>query len=79
MIGAVTIAHYALGLNAVLAFWIALHPDRPSAPRAAICSQPLANGGLGLETVGTSTIFLVTILGLVGYLSAAQNRVVKAL
>ncbi|MCW5614987.1 MAG: hypothetical protein KIT32_07710 [Rhodocyclaceae bacterium] len=80
VIGAVTIAHYALGLNAVLAFWIAYILTRPfGASCGDLLSQPLANGGLGLGTVGTSTIFLVTILGLVGYLSAAQNRVVKAL
>ncbi len=74
-IAVVTIAHYALGLNPVLAFWIAYILTRPfGASCGDLLSQPLANGGLGLGTVGTSAIFLVTILGLVGYLSATQNR-----
>ena len=74
-IAVVTIAHYALGLNPVLAFWIAYILTRPfGASCGDLLSQPLANGGLGLGTVGTSAIFLVTILGLVGYLSTTQNR-----
>lgn len=74
-IAVVAIAHYALGLNPVLAFWIAYILTRPfGASCGDLLSQPLANGGLGLGTVGTSAIFLVTILGLVGYLGATQNR-----
>ena len=40
VIGAVTIAHYALGLNAVLAFWIAYILTRPF---GASCGDLLRN------------------------------------
>ena len=73
VISAVTIAHYALGLNAVLAFWIALHLTRPSGASCgdlllATARQWRAWPGHG----GDQHSLLVTILGLVGYL--AQRR-----
>ena len=62
-------------LNAVLAFWIAYVLTRPfGASFGDLLSQPEANGGLGLGTVVTSAIFLLTILGLVAYLTASERR-----
>jgi uncharacterized membrane-anchored protein len=70
LIGIVTMAHYRFKLNAVLAFWIAYVLTRPlGASFGDYLSQPRDNGGLGLGTVGTSAIFLVTILSLVIYLT----------
>jgi uncharacterized membrane-anchored protein len=74
LIGVVTIAHYLFKLNAVLAFWIAYILTRPlGASLGDYLSQPREEGGLGLGTVGTSAIFLVTILSLVIYLTKTRR------
>ncbi|BAN34708.1 hypothetical protein SCD_n00867 [Sulfuricella denitrificans skB26] len=76
MIVAVTIAYYGFKANAVLAFWIAYILTRPlGASCGDWLSQPIANGGLGLGTVTTSLIFLLTILGLVVFLSVTRKDV----
>ncbi|WP_291987754.1 hypothetical protein [Candidatus Accumulibacter sp. ACC007] len=78
MIGAVTIAYYLFNLNAVLAFWIAYVLTRPfGASCGDLLSQPVANGGLGLGSVVTSAVFLLTILGLVAYLTATDRRLAE--
>ncbi len=69
-IAAVTLAYYRLKLNAVAAFWMAYVLTRPlGASLGDLMSQPRNLGGLNLGTVGTSVLFLVTILGLVTYLA----------
>jgi len=74
LIAAVAFAHTALKLNAVLAFWIAYVLTRPlGASLGDYLSQPRAHGGLALGTVGTSALFLVTILGLVAYLTVSRK------
>ena len=74
LIGAVTIAHYGFRFNAVTAFWLAYILTRPlGASFGDWLSQPLANGGLGLGTVGTSGLFLVTIFALVVYLTVSRK------
>jgi uncharacterized membrane-anchored protein len=74
LIGVVAIAHYLFKLNAVLAFWIAYILTRPlGASLGDYLSQPQDAGGLGLGTVGTSAIFLVTILILVIYLTKTRR------
>ncbi|UYX55233.1 hypothetical protein M3Y14_14485 [Bacillus thuringiensis] len=74
LIGAVTIAYYRFKLNAVLAFWIAYILTRPfGASFGDYLSQPHNAGGLGLGTVGTSVIFLLTILSLVIYLTKTKK------
>jgi len=75
VIALITFAHYVFRLNAVLAFWLAYILTRPlGASMGDLLSQPLANGGLGLGTVGTSAVFLVVILGLVSYISLQQKQ-----
>ena len=65
-IALVTLLYYKFGLNAVVAFWIAYILTRPlGASLGDLMSQPTSNGGLGLGTVVTSTVFLLVILGLV--------------
>jgi uncharacterized membrane-anchored protein len=69
LIAVVYVAHRALGLGAILAFWIAYVLTRPlGASIGDYMSQPAADGGLGLGTTVTSLLFLVTILALVSFL-----------
>ncbi|WP_066064747.1 COG4705 family protein [Neobacillus soli] len=76
LIGVVTLAYYRFKLNAVLSFWIAYILTRPlGASLGDYLSQPRKDGGLGLGTVGTSAIFLVTILSLVIYLTKTRRDV----
>lgn len=72
-IAAVTVAHYAFRFNAIAAFWIAYILTRPlGASCGDWMSKPLSDGGLGLGTVGTSALFLATILALVVYLTVSR-------
>lgn len=74
-IAAVAFAHYVLGLNPVLSFWLAYILTRPLG--ASIGDELSQNshqyGGLGLGTTGTSYIFLACILTLVGYLTITKK------
>ncbi len=74
-IAVVTIAHYALKLNPILAFWLAYILTRPLG--ASIGDEMSQNshkyGGLGLGTTGTSSIFLACILALVAYLTVTKK------
>ncbi|WP_407345065.1 hypothetical protein [Pengzhenrongella phosphoraccumulans] len=74
LIAAIAVAHYRFGLNAVLAFWMAYILTRPlGASLGDFLSQPRPDGGLGLGTVATSALFLVTILALVVYLTLTRK------
>ena len=75
MIAAVTLAHFAFKLNAVLAFWLAYILTRPlGASIGDWMSQHSSKyGGLGLGTTGTSYIFLGSILALVSYLTITRR------
>ena len=79
LIGAVAIAYYVFKANAILAFWIAYILTRPF---GASCwdwfSKPLADGGLGMGNVGTSGLFLVTILALVVYLTISKRDMIAS-
>ena len=75
----IAIAHFRLGLNAVLAFWVAYILTRPlGASIGDYLSQPTADGGLGLGTTVTSVVFLVTILAVVVYLTITKRDVTPA-
>jgi uncharacterized membrane-anchored protein len=79
LIAAVALAHYRLGLNAVLAFWIAYILTRPlGASVGDYLSQPRADGGLGLGTTITSAIFLAAIVVVVAYLSFTRLDATEA-
>lgn len=79
MIAIVAAAHFAFKLNAVASFWMAYVLTRPlGASLGDYLSQPRSNGGLGLGTIGTSAIFLLTILGLVIYLSKTKRDALPA-
>jgi uncharacterized membrane-anchored protein len=79
MIAAVTIAHYAFKLNAVLAFWLAYILTRPLGASIGdwMSQHSHKYGGLGLGTTGTSYIFLGCILALVTYLSITRRDVTE--
>ena len=65
-IALVAVVYFVFHLNAVLAFWIAYILTRPlGASTGDLLSQPVADGGLGLGTTGTSVLFLAVILILV--------------
>lgn len=73
---AMTYAVYRLfNLSAVAAFWIAYILTRPfGASFGDLLSQPHANGGLGLGTVGTSALFLGVIASLIVWMTRQQAR-----
>ena len=74
-IGAVAIAHYVFHLNGVATFWIAYVLTRPfGASMGDWLSHSVHKGGLGLGTVGTSEVFAVVIVALVGYLTVKERR-----
>ncbi len=74
LIALITIAHYRLRLNAVLAFWLAYILTRPlGASIGDGLSQTRADGGLGLGTTGTTVLFLATILAVVTYLTVTRR------
>ena len=76
LIGVVVVSYYLFETNAVVAFWIAYILTRPlGASFGDYLSQPNTNGGLGLGTINTSGAFLMTILGLVVYLSVSQKAI----
>ena len=75
IIAVITLAYYRFKLNAVLAFWIAYILTRPfGASIGDLLSQPVTAGGLGLGTVGTSGVFLITIFSLIAYLTIQQKK-----
>jgi uncharacterized membrane-anchored protein len=74
LIAIVTLAHFGFKVNAILAFWIAYILTRPfGASVGDYLSQAPGDGGLGLGTVVTSALFLVTILGMVTYLAITRR------
>jgi uncharacterized membrane-anchored protein len=74
LIGITTISFYLFKLNAIAAFWIAYILTRPlGASLGDLLAQTHDNGGLDLGNVGTSGIFLATILSIVVYLTITKR------
>jgi uncharacterized membrane-anchored protein len=74
LIATVYFLHLRFGLNAILAFWVAYILTRPlGASIGDYLSKPHAVGGRGLGTTVTSVIFLLTILGVVVYLTLTKK------
>ncbi|MBP1964268.1 hypothetical protein [Paenibacillus aceris] len=72
-------AAWRLGLNAVLAFWIAYIMTRPlGASLGDLLSQPQEFGGLGLGATATSIIFLLAILLIIIFLSITKRDLVAS-
>src|SRR6476619_846633 len=67
------LAAWKLGAGPVLCFWLAYILTRPlGANIGDFLASPRADGGLGLGTLGTSVLFLGTILAVVVYLTKTQ-------
>ena len=65
---------WRLGAGSVLCFWLAYILTRPlGANIGDFLGAPRADGGLGLGTLGTSVIFLGTILAVVVYLTVTDK------
>lgn len=76
LIGLITIA-WRLGLDAVLAFWLAYILTRPlGASIGDWLAQPVSNGGLGLGVTTTSIIFLAAIAATIVYLTVRKPDVI---
>lgn len=74
-IAIITIAYLRFKRNAVLAFWIAYVLTRPlGASIGDYLTQARDDGGLGLGTVVTSSLFLLTILLTVTYLTITKKE-----
>jgi uncharacterized membrane-anchored protein len=72
IIAALALGYLALGLDAVLGFWLAYIFTRPlGASFGDYLSHPGEYGGLGLGTVVTSALFLACIAGIVGFLTVS--------
>jgi uncharacterized membrane-anchored protein len=75
-IAVVAVAHYAFGLNAVLAFWLAYILTRPlGASIGDELSQSRHDGALGIGTTVTSALFLAAIVVVVAYLAVTKRDV----
>jgi uncharacterized membrane-anchored protein len=74
IIAAITLAHYVLKLNAILAFWLAYILTRPlGASFGDLLSQPMEYGGMGFGTIVTSLLFLTSIVAIVIYMSVTHD------
>jgi uncharacterized membrane-anchored protein len=73
-IALIALAWRFLGLNSILAFWLAYILTRPlGASVGDYLSQPKSDGGLGLGTNTTTFIFLAAILVVVVYLTISKR------
>ena len=72
------LAFYLFRANSVVCFWIAYILTRPfGASCGDLLSQSPVNGGVGLGTTGTSILFLLTIISLVGYLTFRNSMEIQ--
>ena len=70
VIAAITLAWFFLGLNGILAFWLAYILTRPlGASFGDLLSQPVEYGGMGFGTTATSLTFLGCIVVIVLYMT----------
>lgn len=74
IIASLSVGYFLLGLDPILGFWLAYIFTRPlGASFGDLLSQPQEYGGMGLGTILTSALFLLAIVGIVGYLSVRQR------
>ena len=70
VIATIALAHYAFKLNAIVAFWAAYIVTRPlGASLGDLLTQQRDVGGFGISSSLINGVFLLIMLGLVGYLS----------
>ena len=74
IIASLTFGYFVLGLDPILAFWLAYIFTRPlGASFGDLLSQPTQYGGLGLGTVVTSALFLGVIIAIVAWMSFSRR------
>ncbi|HEY0449598.1 hypothetical protein [Actinophytocola sp.] len=74
LIAVIALARFGVKLHAVVAFWLVYILTRPlGASLGDLLSQKSDAGGLGLGATMTSVLFLITIIALVGYVSAGAR------
>ncbi len=74
IIASLAFGYFALGLDAILGFWLAYILTRPlGASFGDLLSQPAEYGGMALGTVLTSTLFLSMIVLIVAYLTLTRR------
>ena len=74
-----TAEHKLESVYAILAFWVAYIFTRPfGASIGDYLSQVHADGGLGFGAMTTSALFLISILGLVMYLTFTRKDEISA-
>lgn len=70
----IALAYFSLGLNGILAFWLAYILTRPlGASFGDLLSQPVEYGGLGIGTTYTSLLFLGCIVATVIQMSLSKS------
>lgn len=70
---------YTIGINPVLAFWLAYILTRPlGASLGDLLSQARDYGGIGLGTIQTSIVFLTVIVGLVVWVTFEDDGARRA-
>jgi uncharacterized membrane-anchored protein len=74
IIASLAFGYYALGLDAILGFWLAYIFTRPlGASFGDLLSQPHEYGGFGLGTIITSVMFLASIFAIVIYMTMSHE------
>ncbi len=70
LIAAVAVAYYTTALNRIVLFWIAFVLTRPfGATFGDLLTKPLAKGGLGFGTIGSSLILALILIVCIAYTS----------
>lgn len=79
LIALVAVAFWEGGLNAVLGFWTVYVLTRPfGASLGDLLAASRIDGGLRLGASGASAIFLVVILGVVGWFTVRERRSISS-
>ena len=74
IIASLTFGYFALGLDAILGFWLVYIFTRPlGASFGDLLSQPREYGGMGFGTIITSGLFLAAIGAIVAYMTATHK------
>ncbi|WP_292396065.1 hypothetical protein [Mesorhizobium sp.] len=73
LIALTAVGYFAMGVNAVLGFWVAYILTRPlGASIGDLLSQAPSDDGLGLSHFGINAVFFVIIVALVGHLTVTR-------
>lgn len=79
IIAVIALAYYVTRLNRVMLFWLAFVLTRPfGATFGDLLTKPLAKGGLGFGTIGSSAILAILLVAFVTYSTIAGQRTSKA-